>query len=692
MLFHYCLSVGMTYGQATGSRNIKETIEDIMEIIAANTDEEIDYHELIETMQFYLDNPLDLNSATESDLQKIMVLTDMQISSIKKHISIHGKLLSIFELQAIEGLNLKTIYAILPFLTVNRSLNHPNISLPLIIKNGHHEVIARLSQDLQRARGFKEDTPGDLIQNPNQKYLGSPQSILMKYRFKYSNHVNMGVTGEKDSGEEFLKKNQSLGFDFLSTHFSVQQIGNLKSLCIGDYHARFGQGLTCWSGSALANSLDGLNLKRSLYGITPYTSTNEARFMRGIANSWRVGSFEFSGFFSLKRINTNLDTIKMNEEKMLAFSSIDYTGYHRTFSEISRKQNVSEKTIGTNIRFIGKKMHLGLTAIKCDFNQNFIRNKAPYQYYFINGRSFSNIGIDFNAVVRNIHFYGEVAYGFNRNYAGLIGAIASLDENFSISVLHRNYSKTYQAAFGEAYRQGPGVSNEHGTCLSILMSPWKKYNIQLSYDLWKHPWLRYQSDAPVNCSDMELKISYQYSKKLETYFRYQKRNKPQNSNSDEESYLNYPSNIYQQRLRFEIDYKFNKTIGFRNRIEYITSDHEVPGGKTEKGYMMLQDLSLKPVGKRWSFHVRYAVYRTDNYNTRIYAYENDVLYAYSIPPYYDWGSRLVLNVEYSLNRKVDLWIRYARFKYFMRDTIGSGLSEIDGSVKSSFRIQLRMKF
>jgi hypothetical protein len=84
--------------------------------------------------------------------------------------------------------------------------------------------------------------------------------------------------------------------------------------------------------------------------------------------------------------------------------------------------------------------------------------------------------------------------------------------------------------------------------------------------------------------------------------------------------------------------------------------------------------------------------QTDSYNTRIYAYENDILYAYSIANLSGAGQRYYLVFEYAPLDWMDTWIKLVRTTYTDRDEIGSGNELITGNNRTEIRLQLRIKW
>ena len=90
--------------------------------------------------------------------------------------------------------------------------------------------------------------------------------------------------------------------------------------------------------------------------------------------------------------------------------------------------------------------------------------------------------------------------------------------------------------------------------------------------------------------------------------------------------------------------------------------------------------------------LRYALFDTDSYDTRLYSFENNALYVFAVPAYYYQGNRAYILVRYSFLRHCDLWVRYGYFLYNNRQNISSGAEGIVGSKKSDLVIQLRISF
>lgn len=665
-------------------------IERKIETIAENASEDIDFTTVFEALNYYKEHPLELNTASAEDLQQLYIVSDFQIAALISYREKYGKLLSIYELQAVPGFDLPTIYQLLPFVKVSRDLNRLNISLKDILKYSNQEVVFRTAQVIQEQKGYSDIDSISLAENPNSRYIGSPQRLFARYRFKYGTFVSAGITAEKDAGEEFFRGSQKQGFDFYSAHFALRNIGRLKALTIGDFQAQFGQGLALWTGFGFGKTADAMNVKRSGIGLKPYTSINENLFLRGIGATWALGSFEITAFGSKKKVNTNAASIDSVSQDIQAFSNFNLSGFHRTPNELLDKGNINEQVIGGHLAWKKRNLNIGLTFADFKYSAALTRSNAPYNAFEFNGITNQNLGLDFNWVYRNINLFGEVARSKNGGISATAGLIASLDPRLSFSLLHRRFGRDYQAIYTAAIAEGSRAINEYGTYMGFNFRPAKSVGITGYYDYWTYPWLRFLVDAPSNGYDALAQITYTPSKSMDMYFRYRERIRARNTTSDFDELIDFPLEQLQQNFRYDIIYKISPSFKLRNRIEYVrfnTIENEV-----ENGYAVMQDIIYKPMMKPLSFSFRYALFRTDGFNPRIYAYENDMLYSFSIPAYFNNGSRTYLNVEYNLSRSIDIWFRYAQFFYTDLDQTGSGLTEVQGPLRSDFRIQMRVKF
>ncbi len=115
----------------------------------------------------------------------------------------------------------------------------------------------------------------------------------------------------------------------------------------------------------------------------------------------------------------------------------------------------------------------------------------------------------------------------------------------------------------------------------------------------------------------------------------------------------------------------------------------MPGDSTRhRGLFLSQDISYHSPGERFTLNARYAVFDSPDWSTRIYAYENDLLYSFSIPAFYRQGSRISLSGKVGVLRHADLWFKYAVTRYTSPYLSGSGPDRRESSVYRDFGLEL----
>lgn len=685
LIFLILLFISANLFAQTIDNKDENLIEKKVETIAENTEQEMDYTMLVDQLTRYLQNPLNLNNASREDFDDLALLSDIQINNLLDHIVRNGKLISLYELQSIDGFDLQTIRAISSYVTVSGNIDNPKFSIREVFKYGKNDLFMRYQQVLEEQQGY---TSADSAASPNSHFAGSPMRLYTRYRFTYSNHVSIGLTAEKDQGEEFFKGSQKQGFDFYSGHFFLRNIGHLKALAIGDFQAQFGQGLTFWSGLAFGKTADGTSIKRNAIGLKPYTAVDENLFLRGIGSTWQFGKFQVTGFASHKKID-GATTIDSTRDEVTSVTSFLTSGLHRTPSELAKRKLLSETIIGGNISYVQRRLRIGVTAVHYIFGNNYQKTDALYNIYEFSGKQNTNVGIDYNYVFRNFNFFGETSVCANGSVATTNGVLMSLDPRVTFVAMYRSFPKDFQAVYANAISENSRILNEKATYFGFKAQIMKSWSLQGYMDVFKFPWLRYQVDAPSKGYEYLAQLTYAPSKTVEAYFRIRRQLKEINTNDDELT-INTLDNQMATHYRFNITYKVSPSIQFRNRVEYVTYERGNDG--VEKGWLMYQDITWKALKSPVSLSFRYALFDTDSYNARLYSYENDVLYAFSIPAYYYKGSRTYLTLRYNIVRGVDIWLRYAVTFYNHQNTISSGTSEIQGSSKSELKAQIRFKF
>ena len=668
----------LSYGQQTDD----PIIEYIIESVAANQTEDYDYSELIDRLNFYKRNKINLNKTSKEQLQELIFLNPIQITALLEHITLNGSLINVLELQSVNGYDLETIKNLLYFADINTPTGFENFSFSNLFRDGKNDLLIRYSRFLQEQQGFTSSA-----NTSSSRYLGTPERVFTRYRFSYSNNIQFSLNLEKDAGEKYWNNtNGQTGPDFSSASLYIKDLRKIKKLVIGDYSLQFGQGLALWSGLSFGKGADIFTVVKPNIGLKPYTSINEFSFFRGIATQINFGKLNFIPFFSYNKIDAGLalNPITNLEE----ISTLQQSGLHRTISELKNRRRISQTVFGGNLQYNYRKLSIGLTGYHTDYSQDFAPGQSTYNQFDFTGNALNNVGVNYSYTINNTYFFGEFAHSLNSGLAYINGLITSLSPIVSTVLFHRNYQKNYYSFYNQGIGEGSTAVNEKGFFAGLQIKPDRKFELNFYSDLFKFSYLKFRVDAPSSGYDIFSQFSYTPNKTTRLTLRYQFQNKQQND--DNPSFVNTLSFVKKSNYRVELLYQISKSFSLRNRIEMVQYHEE---NKTNRyGFLAYQDIIYNPLSSRWSGNTRLALFDTDGFDTRIYTYENDVLYGFSIPGFQNRGIRYYLNTRYNLKRGIDVWLRYSLSKYNDLQTLGSGLDLIDGNLKSECKLQLRFQF
>lgn len=657
--------------------------QNLENITAANNDEQAEDDTYLQELQEFKDDPINLNNADENELSQLRFLSAFQIQNLLSYRLHLGKLISIYELQALPGWDLTTISRIRPYIKIsNDEINFA--SLKKRFRGGKNTVLFRYGQTLERAEGYFADPSSG-----KNYYAGSPQKIFLRYRYQFKNLLQFGACGEKDAGEQFFRGSQKNGFDFYSAHLFLRNAGIIKSLALGDFTVNTGQGLIQWMSLAFKKGPDILMVKREADVLMPYNSSGEINFHRGAGITLKMKSWQTTLFGSYRNIDANFiasDSVNTKDDYVTSFQT---SGYHRTPGEAADKGSQKQLSFGGNISYNSQKLHAGFSIIQYRFKYPLLKKNEPYNLYALSGKSLSNCSADYSYTYRNMHFFGETALSDFHHLSSVNGLLISVSARADMSLVYRNISPAFKSLYADAFTESNAPVNENGLFAGLSARPSDQWRIDAYTDHWRSPWLRYRVNSPSHGADYFIRLDYKPDKKFEIYCSYKSGKEALNTNP---ALLPVspvsPQEENDWRLWFSCRLKAD--ITWRNRAEIRQVNRRTAA--KESGFLIYSELILLPPAKPWSGNIRFQYFETESYTSRLYAYEDDLLYTYSVPVLYGKGYRYYLNFNYLINNHLSVWLKLAQTRFPGKKSISSYLDEIAGNRKTEIRSQLLWRF
>lgn len=585
---------------------IQETLNYLLQ---GNKDEEVNIEEVTEQCRVLLKNPIDVNTSDEITLAGIPFLSIEQAKQIIDYRAQNGAIISIYELKHI-GFSPSLLELLNFYLKTNSSV----------------EPEANIIYILRAQSNFKNE----------ENYLGDPSKIYS--RLKYSTtHQQLGFTVEKDQGESFLDKYQTHGFDFYSGYF--QYINKKSTIILGDYSINSGQGLIHSNSyrSIYSNSPLFANLYQNQMKV--FTSTNENSFFRGIAYRMERKNLSIQPFFSYKKIDASVenDTIK----------SFPNTGYHRTINELEKKDQCIELSLGNSVTYQWQSMHIGFNQLFLKYSLPFVSDSSYYQNNKIILGWQSTHSIDYSWNFKNINLFGEIALNNNFSVSSINGLAISLNKTLAFSSRMRQYSNDFFNPYAHTYSQSSSAKNEQGIDFSILLHLRKNEQVLINYDVYQHPQIKYGIKRPSHGKEFSLLYQRELNKKVNFYVRYQCKENAELFDKDE---IKKQHISYQIRAHLNLKIAHRSTLSFRSEMRFY---------EEKTGWLTYININ-HPI-KKSPFHLsfRYTLFNISDYDARIYAYENDVMYASSIPAFSSQGNQIYGMLKYRINSSWSMWLKYS---------------------------------
>jgi len=662
---------------------IEQTIADIVEQYAAESEEAIDYDSFYEDLMQCSANPINLNKATQAELEQLPFLSDKQVENILAYIYQFGPMHTIYELQLIEGMDMTDIRRMIPFVFTGEGSDTKKIIYwNDVLKFGKSELYFRLDKGLETKEGyhFKQEEEADSPGANTASYSGNSLYHSVRYRFHYKDRIQGGILAEKDAGEQFWGSAHK-GYDFYSFHAQLNDFGIFKKIVAGDFRANFGQGLVLHNEFGIGKTSYVLNVTPRNSGLNKYSSMGENNFFRGGGATVQTGKFLLSAFYSNKMIDG--DTVNGR------FPTILKTGYHRTPDELSTKNTVNQQIMGGNATYTNMNLQAGVTLVHTSLSNRLIPDKSVYNYFYFSGNTQTTGGVFYRMRWNKLNFFGETAMTGHAATATLNGCYFNPVSQFSLVILHRYYSPEYDTFYASSFSETSRINNETGFYMGAVVRPFRKWKLAAYADSFRFPWPKYGIDAPSIGKDFLLQADFTARQNISMFWRFRFEEKQTNL-SKNVSVMPVIIPIQKTSLKYNLSYSVGN-ISFKNVLEGNLSHHA--GSAWTYGVMAYQDVSFALKSFPLKLDVRFQFFDAVDYENRFYSYEKDILYAFSIPMYYGLGSRCYLNLKYEMNKKMSFWFKLAQTVYADdRESLGTGNETISGNRKTDVRFLVKWEF
>ncbi|MBK7106821.1 MAG: helix-hairpin-helix domain-containing protein [Ignavibacteriae bacterium] len=612
----------------------------------SSEDDDFNYYDLLEN---FIENPIDINSADKNELLKIPFLKLNDAKSILKTRKMLNEFTSIEDLNLVKDIH-PDILMLLKLLVIVKPKNDKSAKTYF----NNFSLRSRISNDLQERSGFTEN-----------KFSGNGLKNYNRIKFNYSD-FSLGFLTEKDVGEKLFT-------DHYSGFLSYKNLGIVKEILVGDFNIEFGQGLAIWSPYSFSKSSDANNIIKQERNLVPHISSEENKFLRGIAIHSKLNNFEIKTFFSQNYKDASIDDFGN-------VTNFNFTGFHRTENEINNFENLKETTFGGIINyFINENLSLGISHVKNIFNQNLL-----FQNNFgLHGNKFSFTSFSYNLNWENLIFTGELSNN-SKTTAIINNLFLDLSKSFQVSASYRNYPKEYYNIYSFGFGESSNTQNENGFYFGVKFnSDFGKIN--LYYDIFNFPYSNSLNGFSANGND----FLFNYENKILPNIKVDLKFK------DEVKEIFIIENLEekidaQEKLifRFTLDYNLSKLIFGKSRFEYVKF---IEVKNIEEGYLLFQDLKLK-IKNNISVSTRFIFFQTKSYNSRIYEFENDIKGVLNNLALFGEGMRIYFLIQYNPIDNLEIYFKYSETYKPNEKTLSSGYSEIIGNIDNKISAQIYFRF
>jgi len=561
---------------------------------------EVDFEQLQTDLYALHDAPINLNNTSDEELSQLYFLSPQQIDDILLYAHKHP-FESLYELRMIPSLADYEIRDLLPFVRVGASAPEQNLYARDVFAHASHEITARV--DTRNIEGFEGS---------------DPVYTQGRYRFDYRRKIIFGAQLRRPVGGK--------AEDLLwGAYLQLRDIApHLHTMVGGNFQANFGQGLVMAPVFHSGKSMYVTSIGQQREALRYYGSVDgEGLHGAGTTLRWEWGK------------QTRLDVSAL----------YSFNHYNDT---------VWRHVVGTNLTLRHKRLELQLSGIETIYSDSVhpYRN-AKYNRHYFRGRNQAVLGASFRYNYGWFDVFGEVATSQNNKwgFGTIVGSRFYPTSGVSLIALYRYYSPWFDNQLGYAFSETSRINDENGGYVGFDITRLKNWKFTGYGDVFYFSGYKYGlgNDTSTVGYDAMLEAQYHHSPITNHQwwlsFRARARKKGATSTYSARFIFDWQRDGWSLRTTADANYVGTYGVSLAQDIAY---DFQSPMSNIQ------YPISLK---------FRLQAFDAREWANRIYLYEHDVLYAYSIPATYGLGGRFYLCLRWQIIPQLALYFRASETVY-----------------------------
>ena len=448
-----------------------------------------------------------------------------------------------------------------------------------------------------------------------ENFKNDPVYAQFRYKFNYGNRVQFGFGLRRDAGVP--AKDMTYG-----AYLQLNDIApHVKTIVAGNYQAAFGQGLVLNTGFHAGKSQYVMNAGSANEGLKKYSSTSMSS-LHGAGATFSFGDIlhlktEFSVLYSIGRTN----------------------------------DSVWKHTVGGNLTFKHQRLKVGLTAVENIYSDSlrYYYENAAYNQNYFRGIRQAVIGANFRYNHGWFDVFGEVATAQNKAGWGVgteVGCRFAPLSDIGLLLLYRYYSPLFDNTLGYGFSETSRINDENGLYIGAEIKRLKDWRFEIYGDVFYFSSIKYGINySPSWGYDAMGQAEWLPNSPYSMLMRFRAREKGKTGTYS---------------LRYQFAYEQD---GWKLRTQADGNIVQDTGRAVTWGLSVLQDIQYSFAKVPLTLQLRLQGFDVRNWNNRIYLYENDVLYAFSIPATYGIGGRFYLNMRWRIIPQLSLYLRVSETVY-----------------------------